>query len=219
MTSTINDMILAEARKFVGTWEWAGSDHNPKVLAMYADAGHPEIRNDEVPWCAAYVGAVLAKLGVNNAGSLLAKSYLNWGVKVDGLANAQPGDVVVLHRGTKAWQGHVAFLVSYDEFRVKLLGGNQNDQVNVTQYSLSRNGTDSIAGIRRVKQPKSSAAKSTTLGAAAGGAATAATSGIAAVGALDGTAQIVAVVGLLVVLAAFAWIFRERLKSFAGGVR
>ena len=160
MTDTINDIILTEAKKSEGTWEWAGDEHNPKVLAMYADAGHPEIRNDEVPWCAAFVGSVLAKVGIRNTGSLLAKSYLKWGEDVEALAFAEPGDVVVLHRGTKSWQGHVGFLIKYDAHHVWLLGGNQGNQVNVTPYPIFVNGENKLAGIRRAKRPKSSVAQS-----------------------------------------------------------
>ena len=40
----------------------AGREHgdNPDVLAFYRDAGHPEIAHDTVPWCAAFVGGILA---------------------------------------------------------------------------------------------------------------------------------------------------------------
>lgn len=211
---SMNDMILAEARKLEGTYEWAGKDHNPVVLAMYADAGHPEIRQDEVPWCAAYVGSVLAKLGIQNTGSLLAKSYLKWGEKVASLGAAQPGDVVVFNRGAQSWQGHVAFLIGFRGDQVAVLGGNQNNQVNVSYYSKSK-----IAGIRRVKLPKSSVAQSTTVGASVTGAVGTVAAGVTAIGSLDGTAQTVAVIGGLLALVAFAWIFKERIKKFAEGVR
>lgn len=90
----LNDRILQIARADEGTWEWAGADNNPVVVAYYAEAGHPEIKDDSVPWCAAFVGAVLAKAGVQGTGSLLARSYEKWGEKVSP-ADIQPGDVIV----------------------------------------------------------------------------------------------------------------------------
>lgn len=62
-------------------------------------------------------------------------------------------------------------------------------------------------------------AQSTTLQASGVGAAATATTGVTAVSALDGTAQIIAVVGVLIGIAAFAWIFRERIKKWARGVK
>lgn len=211
---SINDMIMAEANLYRGTWEWKGADHNPKVLAMYADAGHPEIRNDEVPWCAAFVGSVLARVGLQNTGSLLAKSYLNWGVPVKRLEDANPGDIIILHRGTKSWQGHVGFLVGLDENNVHILGGNQGNQVNVSKYSRNK-----LAGIRRAKKPKQSATQSTTIGATVVGGTSTAVAGLNGVGGLDGNAQMVVVIATVVALLAFIWIFRERIKKFVAGVR
>lgn len=212
--TTINDIILAEAKKQIGTWEWAGDDHNPAVLAMYADAGHPGIRNDEVPWCAAYVGAVLARVGLRTTGSLMAKSYLKWGTEIPSLGEALPGDLVIFDRGSHSWQGHVGFLIGYGDETISVLGGNQHNQVNIRNYPRKK-----LVGIRRASRPKQSVTESTTLQATGVGGTAAVATGATAIGALDGTAQIVAIVGLFIILAAFAWIFRERLKKFAAGVR
>ena len=211
---SINDMIMTEANAFRGTWEWKGAEHNPKVLAMYADAGHPEIRNDEVPWCAAFVGSVLARVGLQNTGSLLAKSYLKWGTKVPTVGDSEPGDIVILHRGTKEWQGHVGFMVGYDERNIHVLGGNQGNQVNVSKYPRAK-----LAGIRRAKKPKQSVTESTTVGASLVGATSTVAGGLSGISALDGTAQLVVVVATVLALLAFIWIFRERIKKFAAGVR
>lgn len=217
MASNINEVILAEAMKSRGIWEWAGKDHNPKVVAMYADAGHPEVREDEVPWCAAFVGSVFSKVGLRNTGSLLAKSYLKWGKTVPSIDQAMPGDLIVLDRGTQPWQGHVTFLVNrIDKDTFRGLGGNQNNQVKISTFKVSDITKN---GIRRAELPKASMKESTTAWASATGAATAVGTGATAVSQLDGTAQIVAVVGIIVIILAFAWIFRERLKKFAAGVR
>lgn len=209
----INKLILQEAYKLEGTWEWAGDDHNPVVVKMYAESGHPEIKRDEVPWCAAFVGAVLARVGKQNTGSLLAKSYLNWGEKVS-YKNAMPGDIVVLHRGNASWQGHVGFLVKKDRDYVHILGGNQNNQVNVTKYPVKR-----LAGVRRVKYDRKSEAQSKTLQATAAGATGTVTAGATAISHFDGTAQLVTIIALAVVAVALLVVFRERIQKWAAGDR
>ena len=140
--TTISEAIHSVARKHIGTWEWADG-HNPKVLAYYAASGHPEIRDDETPWCAAFVGAVLGEAGLPNTGSLLARSYLKYGHHID-VSQARPGDIVVLTRGNSTWQGHVAFFDRLENGCVYLLGGNQRDQVNISDYPASK-----IIGVRR----------------------------------------------------------------------
>jgi uncharacterized protein (TIGR02594 family) len=215
--TTINDMIMVEARKMLGTWEWAGEDHNPAVLALYADAGHPEIRADEVPWCAAYVGAVLARLGLPKTNSLLARSYEKWGEEVKGgIANAKQGDVVVLKRGTQEWQGHVGFFDRATAHKVYLLGGNQNNQVNVSAHHR-----DSVVAVRRMpapKQPMTTAKK-----AAIGGGGAVLTTGIGTgafvgVGQLDGNAQLLLIGGVIVIAFGCLILFRKAVgKMLFGG--
>jgi len=143
---SFNSKVIELARNDLGTWEFAGAEHNPKVLAYYDDAGHPEIGNDEVPWCAAFVGAMIARAGGSGTNSLLAQSYLGWGVEVD-ISDAKPGDVVVFKRGSKSWQGHVGFFEGWaGSGFINLLGGNQGNQVNIQKYSV----TDGrLLGVRR----------------------------------------------------------------------
>ena len=79
--ANLNKTIMQHAEKQVGIWEWAGSENNPLVLAMFAEAGHSKIKQDAVPWCAAFIGSVLLRAGGKGTGSLLARSYLDWGKK------------------------------------------------------------------------------------------------------------------------------------------
>ena len=50
------------AKSEVGTMEWAEGS-NPKVVAYYRDAGFPEVKDDAVAWCAAFVGAMIKRAG------------------------------------------------------------------------------------------------------------------------------------------------------------
>jgi uncharacterized protein (TIGR02594 family) len=101
-------------------------------------------------WCAAFVNAALRSRGIAGSESvsenpLLARSFLNWGEKVE---EPQIGDVIVFPRGYEGWQGHVGFyylttVVDGVEYYA-ILGGNQNDEVSYELYPSS----DAI-GIRR----------------------------------------------------------------------
>ena len=44
---------LKAAFSVLGLSEIAGEEDEPQILAMYAACGHPEVRRDEVAWCAA----------------------------------------------------------------------------------------------------------------------------------------------------------------------
>jgi uncharacterized protein (TIGR02594 family) len=139
-----NEAILSAAADYLGLKEWPGATHNPKVVAMFSTVGHSWVKDDETPWCAAFVGAVLASLGLPHTGALNARSYLKWGAVVQ-MQDARPGDLVILWRGSKTgWQGHVAFLVEFDGNRAILRGGNQGNAVTDQAYPLDR-----ILGIRR----------------------------------------------------------------------
>jgi uncharacterized protein (TIGR02594 family) len=212
MSKETSELLFTIAKGHVGTWEWAGSDHNPAVLAMYAASGHPQIDNDEVPWCAAFVGSVLAQAGLPNTGSLMARSYSKWGVEVERV-DAQVGDIVVLKRGPDPRFGHVAFLnAPIVTGMVSLLGGNQGNQVRVSQYN-----PNDIVSIRRAKiaVPRKSMIQSTTLQATA-----AAGSGFFYTvtqtwGMLETWEKAVA----LLAVAGLAWVARERVKKWLEGDR
>jgi uncharacterized protein (TIGR02594 family) len=124
------------AQAYVGTDEIKGAKHNPVILEYFDAVGHGWVRDDETPWCAAFVGACLEEAGYKSTGSLAARSYLNWGKEVE---KPKYGDIVVFWRGSKqGWQGHVAFFVRETKDYVYVLGGNQGNSVNVSRYSKSR---------------------------------------------------------------------------------
>lgn len=104
----MNELIYENAKGYLGLAEFPGAKHNPKIVKMYADSGNAWVTNDETPWCAAFVGAVLAQSGYKSTNKLNARSYLNWGSPVE-LKDAKRGDVVILERGTDPASGHVAF--------------------------------------------------------------------------------------------------------------
>jgi len=72
--------------------------------------------------------------GYVGTGSLMARSYLQWGT---GLDKPRRGAVVVFKRGA-APAGHVAFVDEITSSAIKCIGGNQSDAV--TRQSFSRSG-------------------------------------------------------------------------------
>lgn len=127
---------LTSASHDLGLHEGVGKANNPKVVALFKDAGFPGVKDDATAWCAAFVGAHLQRSGFKPSGSLAARSYEAWGV---GLKNPVLGCVCTKKRGNSSWQGHVFFVVglSADGKTVFGLGGNQSDSVTVAAFKRS----------------------------------------------------------------------------------
>ena len=126
---------LDHAWAALGVAETPGPASTATVLAYYRDAGHPEVRSDDVAWCAAFVGACLERSGKTSTRSLLARSYLTWG---EAIAEPRVGAIAVLSRGSDPTQGHVGFLVGTSGDTLHLLGGNQSDRVCVQSFDRTR---------------------------------------------------------------------------------
>lgn len=123
---------FSEAVINLGVKEAPGANDNPKVTAYYESAVRKK-HADSVPWCAAFVGAMLERTGYAGTGSLMARSYLKWGKK---LAEPERGAVVVFKRGA-APAGHVGFVESWDADSITCLGGNQGDAVTYASFPRS----------------------------------------------------------------------------------
>jgi uncharacterized protein (TIGR02594 family) len=94
----------------------------------------------KIEWCAAFVNSVLEERGIPDSSSvsdwpLTARSFLRWGKRV---REPELGDVVILPRGTEAWQGHVGFYYGTEYKNGKkfyrILGGNQDDAVTIKLF-------------------------------------------------------------------------------------
>ena len=97
-------------------------------------------RNDEIPWCAAYVKAMLTSSGHTTIGiKANARSLLSWGRHT---ADPVAGDVVVLWRSSpRSWKGHVGFYIGEHPDNpdlINVLGGNQRNSVNIQTFPKSR---------------------------------------------------------------------------------
>lgn len=120
------------ANNEIGVREYAGRfNNNPRILE-YNKATSLGASEDEVSWCASFVGWVLLQAGYTPTRSALARSYLNWGAPLPG---PRFGAVVVFRRGSNPVQGHVSFVQKFDDNFVWCLGGNQSDSVKVSRFS------------------------------------------------------------------------------------
>jgi uncharacterized protein (TIGR02594 family) len=141
------------ALQFVGLRESTGAEHTAGIVAMLQLVDRAA-RADETPWCSAFVNYIAWLLQLPRSRSLAARSWLSIGSPVP-LEKATPGwDVVVLSRGEHAppaavrtAPGHVGFYASHDAAAglVKVLGGNQGDQVCLQAFPIER-----VLGVRRL---------------------------------------------------------------------
>lgn len=124
------------ALKEYGTKGITGSGESTAVLNYFSEIGHGWVKDDDTAWCAAFVNWCLKQTGTKYPGSLLARSFLNYG---DETRNPLMGDIVVLWRVSReSIFGHVGFFVSETADTIFMLGGNQTNQVNITEYPKSK---------------------------------------------------------------------------------
>jgi len=124
---------LTYARSYIGQKEIPGLKHNSVIVNFFKRIKRGGIKADEVPWCAAFVGACLEEAGYVSTRFESARSYLEWG---SALGRPCYGCIVVFARNGG---GHVGFAVGRDlKGRLLILGGNQGDQVSVAPFDPNR---------------------------------------------------------------------------------
>lgn len=140
----LNDLPwVAAARRHLGEREIKGMAHNPVIVGFWKAARLAGIKNDEVPWCAGFVGAMLESCNIRSARSDSSRAYLKWGERIEA---PEYGCVVVFRR---PGGGHVGFCVGVDQIgRLLILGGNQHDRVGIDPFDRAR-----ALGFRRVPWP------------------------------------------------------------------
>lgn len=109
------------------------SGSNPRIEAYHATTAGGAA-DDAVPWCASFVNFCVEGAGLQGTRSKAARSWMDWGVDAGDFV---PGCIVVLRRGS-APKGHVGFFAGFESGRIKLLGGNQGNQVGVASFDADR---------------------------------------------------------------------------------
>ena len=125
----------------IGTREYQGSKHNPKILEWWQKIRAP-FTDDETPWCAGFVGGCLETYGIRSTRSAAARSYENWGSREEFDVHGKwyVGGIAVFWRGRRdGWSGHVGFVAGRDQHgHLMILGGNQGNAVNIKPFSWDR---------------------------------------------------------------------------------
>ena len=146
------------ASRFVGIQEIDGSHNHPLIQWWLSLCGYSLESPDEIAWCSAFVNGVHWDCQLPRSKSAAARSWLRVGITVD-LSDAKFGDVVILKRGVGSQPGpeiinapgHVGFFAGWRDAKpnetrdLLILGGNQNDEVNISAFPQSR-----VLGVRRV---------------------------------------------------------------------
>lgn len=142
ITIPVKPKTLLEAGSFyIGVSEVNGNDSNQAILEFGKRADITWYNNESIPWCAVFVNAMCDIVGLKETKSALAKSFLNWGIKVSiNEAIKDSTNVVgVFHRGDKnSGSGHVAILkeITSDKRFALMLGGNQGNKVCIQRFKL-----------------------------------------------------------------------------------
>lgn len=136
--------ILKYALNLYGTKEIQGKDDNPIIMDWAKRVGiERTYTDDDIAWCSLFLMYVVSHTGKPIIGTnLMAQSWLRWGQEA---SRPELGDILVFWRGNKNSRfGHVAIYVGEDEKYYHVLGGNQDDQVNITRINKNR-----LLGARR----------------------------------------------------------------------
>jgi uncharacterized protein (TIGR02594 family) len=129
-------------------WEGYHAHRNRSELRDLLSKGNDmTVDPARIPWCAAFANAVLKQTGLEGTGSLQARSFLGYGIATK---YPKEGDIVVFTRGRNQHAGHVGFYMGHETLSngvtyIKVLGGNQNREVNVAYYPANR-----LLGYRRL---------------------------------------------------------------------
>lgn len=113
----------------IGVKEVTGGE-NPRIIE-YHSTTTLRAKEDEVSWCSSFVNWCMKQAGIKGTGFANARSWLDWGQKLE---YPIEGCIVVLKRGVNPKSGHVGFFINKKNGWVKVLGGNQSDQVKYSNF-------------------------------------------------------------------------------------
>lgn len=122
---------LAFARRQLDVREIPGPRHSAVILGWLRDL-KAWWRDDETPWCGAFVAACLRAAGVAVPPAWYrARAWGDWGVAT----SPRIGALLVFARGGG---GHVGWYVGEDAGHFHVLGGNQSNRVSVARIARGR---------------------------------------------------------------------------------
>lgn len=133
ISSGSKSKTIGIANNYVGLSE---RRNRKQLMGLFGFAFNHKVDPSRTPWCAAFANGVLKKSGKPTTGSLAANSFLSYGKKT---RKPSHGDIVVLKPGRRYHVGfYMGTVVKNGVKYVKVLGGNQSNQVKVTYYKASK---------------------------------------------------------------------------------
>ena len=152
MPDYIGERLLAAAMKYYGLKEVPGDQSNAELLDIIKSVISWADDDSTISWCGIFITYLFNELGLNHlvpSRSYGARQWLNleresvWAIGQEKYLIselARPGDIVVFWRGSiDDWRGHVALYINeYDGDRIRVLGGNQDNAVNIRAYNKER---------------------------------------------------------------------------------
>lgn len=138
------------ASRYQGIHELPGGLDHPLIRWWLSLCGFdPASVHDEVAWCSAFVNGLAWELNLPRSKSAMAKSWLSVGRPIEATEATVGWDLVILNRGTDPRFGHVGLFAGFSPTAagtlVQVLAGNQNNQVSIEPFEVSR-----VAGYRRL---------------------------------------------------------------------
>lgn len=149
---------VVEAFKHYGVLEITGKDDCPDIRQWAREIGGKvsEVYTaDEIPWCGLFMAIVIKR--ARGAKEVVKDPLwaLNWATFGEYIKGPRFGDVLVFVRKTRtgAKAGHVGLYIAEDTTHYHVLGGNQDNAVNITRIAKSRLYV-ARAPIYRIGKPK-----------------------------------------------------------------
>ena len=128
--------LVKRALQEYGQTAVLGIESNKNILSYFNKMGLIEIKDDETPWCSAFLNAMCIDLNLPFSNRLNARSWLDVGVKTE---KPEMGDIVIFWRESPtSWKGHVGIYISEVGNMINVLGGNQTNQVNISKFEKSK---------------------------------------------------------------------------------
>jgi uncharacterized protein (TIGR02594 family) len=134
--ATRQPIDVARAEMNLGVAEIPGPKSNPRIV-LYHSTTQGKPAGDETPWCSSFVNFCVEQVPALGRGtdSRAAKSWdeQHWHHEVT--TSPREGDIVAFQRGSGDG-GHVGFFISQSETHIQVLGGNQQNAINVSSFPI-----------------------------------------------------------------------------------
>jgi uncharacterized protein (TIGR02594 family) len=122
----------------LGQREVTGAKSNSRILDYRRMARLPlEGEDSVVPWCAIFVNAMISCTNFRLSGSAMARSFAN-SPYFEKLDAPIVGCITVISSSRGPASGHVFFYTGENGLFIQGLGGNQNDEVNISMFQKKK---------------------------------------------------------------------------------